>query len=56
MRNTDAGSVEAHLEGDVPAVEALLVWLAVGPSAVRVTGVGEAPEDLIEASTFEIAY
>ena len=56
VRNTDAGSVEAHLEWDAAAVEVLLAWLAVGPNSARVTGVDEAPADVTEAAIFEIAY
>jgi len=39
VRNLPDGRVEALVEGEAPAVEAMLAWLARGPSAARVTGV-----------------
>jgi acylphosphatase len=38
VRNLADGRVEAWLEGDGPAVEAMLEWLARGPAAARVEG------------------
>ncbi len=39
VRNRDDGAVEALLEGDRIAVEALLRWMRVGPPRALVTGV-----------------
>jgi acylphosphatase len=38
VANLEDGRVEAWLEGEAAAVEAMLAWLARGPSAARVTG------------------
>ena len=54
VRNLPDGAVEAWLEGEVPAVEALVTWLRRGPPAARVAGielVPRAPEGLFD---FEI--
>ena len=37
VRNLDGGDVEAWLEGDVRAVEALIGWMRRGPARARVT-------------------
>jgi acylphosphatase len=39
IRNNPDGSVEAGLEGDAAAVDALIAWMRVGPPRARVTGV-----------------
>jgi acylphosphatase len=39
VANLPDGRVEAWLEGDERALEAMLTWLARGPSAARVTHV-----------------
>ena len=36
VRNVDDGTVEAHLEGDPEAVEAVLAFVARGPEHARV--------------------
>jgi acylphosphatase len=36
VRNLDDGRVEAHVEGEQVAVEAMLRWLASGPPSARV--------------------
>jgi len=54
VRNTATGSVEAHLEGEGEAVDALLEWLAVGPAAAHVTRLDEVPTDPIQAEEFQV--
>jgi acylphosphatase len=39
VRNRDDGTVEAVLEGDADAVEAVLAWMAEGPPQAVVVGV-----------------
>lgn len=39
VANLPDGRVEAWLEGEVAAVEAMLLWLRRGPTAARVTNV-----------------
>ena len=39
VRNRRDGAVEALLQGEADAVEALIRWARVGPPAARVTGV-----------------
>jgi acylphosphatase len=55
VRNLPGGSVEAHIQGDEPAVDALVAWLGEGPigSTVRRCVVHPA---LVEAelTSFEI--
>lgn len=49
VENRDDGTVEAVVEGEEPAVEAMLAWLRHGPRTARVTGVDvqdEQPEGL----------
>jgi len=38
VRNTDHDTVEAELEGDDDAVEAMVAWCREGPPRARVTG------------------
>jgi acylphosphatase len=39
VRNTDEGTVEAHLEGDEDAVGSVIRWASSGPRQADVTGV-----------------
>jgi acylphosphatase len=39
VRNRRDGSVEAHVQGEMPAVDAVIVWCRQGPPAARVTAV-----------------
>ena len=55
IRNMPDGSVEAHIQGDSGAVEALLDWLSSGPPAARVIGVQQAQTGLIIAESFQVA-
>lgn len=43
VRNRDDGSVEALLDGDAEAVEAMLARMREGPSAARVDTLDSAP-------------
>ena len=53
VRNRRDGSVEAEVDGDAAAVEAMVVWARKGPPASRVDGV--AVEDVIAgADSFSI--
>ncbi|MSR63611.1 MAG: acylphosphatase [Planctomycetes bacterium] len=49
VRNLPDGRVEALLEGEAPAIQAMLAWLERGPTAARVSGlevVERAPDRL----------
>lgn len=49
VENRDDGTVEAVVEGEESAVEAMLAWLRHGPRAAHVTGIDvqdEQPEGL----------
>jgi acylphosphatase len=39
VRNCRDGRVEAHVQGEPPAVEAVVAWCRQGPPAARVTAV-----------------
>lgn len=45
VRNRDDGAVEALLEGDPEALEALVAWCREGPPGAAVEGVEEGPVD-----------
>lgn len=45
VRNLPDGRVEAWIEGEAGAVEAMLAWLRRGPTAARVTGVEAVPRE-----------
>ena len=47
VRNLPDGSVEARLEGDQAAVEALLAWCSAGPERARVDELIVAQEDFL---------
>lgn len=44
VRNLDDGTVEAVLEGEQPAVETVLAWMADGPPGAMVSGLRVADE------------
>jgi len=50
VRNRRDGHVEAHLQGEPPAVEAVIAWCRQGPPAARVTAV-EVTEAACETAT-----
>ncbi len=54
VRNRADGSVEAVLEGEAGAVEAMLAALRSGPSAARVARVESAPAEPGGAADFTI--
>lgn len=39
VRNLSDGSVQAHLQGDVRSVDAMVAWCRVGPSGASVSGI-----------------
>ncbi len=53
-RNLADGRVELHLEGEEPALRAMLDWLASGPSAAQVHAVQERQTPLQGLTGFEI--
>jgi acylphosphatase len=54
VRNLPDGTVEAALEGEEEAVEAMLAWLHRGPDGADVTGVDVRTEDPCGQSGFEV--
>jgi acylphosphatase len=57
VRNLPTGQVEAEIEGDRSAVEALIKTLKIGPRAARVTDIHiEWVEPKGETSEFRIRY
>jgi acylphosphatase len=56
VRNNFDGTVEAELEGDPAAVEALVAWSRHGPSLARVTRVevDRLPPPAAPRSTFDV--
>ncbi|MCU1440067.1 MAG: acylphosphatase [Rhodoglobus sp.] len=54
VRNLPNGSVEVEAEGDEPAVDAMLDWLAHGPPGALVDDVTTEPLDPEGSETFEI--
>ena len=44
VRNLDDGTVEAVLEGEQPAVETMMAWMADGPPGARVAALRVADE------------
>ncbi|HXA48284.1 MAG TPA: acylphosphatase [Burkholderiaceae bacterium] len=47
VRNRRNGSVEACIDGDATAVDALLVWARRGPPAARVTDVAVTESEVV---------
>jgi acylphosphatase len=54
VRNNPDGTVEAALEGDPDAIEAVVSWMRVGPSGALVTGVNIIDEAPLAEQTFRI--
>lgn len=54
VRNRADGSVEACLEGDDEAIEALLAWMGRGPAGATVTSVDAVPAAPGNLRGFEI--
>jgi DNA ligase D-like protein (predicted 3'-phosphoesterase) len=54
VRNTDEGTVAAHVEGPAAAVQALLDWLAKGPPGAQVSGVEVEPTEVEGHEQFAI--
>lgn len=57
VRNTDEGSVEAHIQGEDSAVEKMLSWCRQGPPGARVDTVDieeVSPDE--EFGSFSIRY
>lgn len=54
VRNRADGSVEALVEGEVAAVDALLAWMEHGPSGAAVQALDTSPAEPTGASRFEI--
>lgn len=56
IRNRDDGRVEAHVEGDLEAVDGLITWIREeGPPRARVIGVEVTDADVIGATHFDVA-
>jgi len=54
VRNRDDGAVEAVVEGDEGAVDALVAWARRGPAGAAVTGVDVHEEPAEHLRSFEI--
>jgi acylphosphatase len=55
VRNRRDGTVEGFVQGEAPAVDAVVAWCRRGPPAARVTSV-EAAEAAIDASLEGFAH
>ncbi len=53
VRNSDDGTVHAHLEGPRAALEELLVWCRSGPPRARVDEVSTTDAEVTGSSGFE---
>lgn len=53
VRNLIDGRVEAHLEGEPQAIEALVAWLSKGPPGARVDGLERFDAEPEGADDFE---
>ena len=56
VRNRSDGSVEAHLEGDVDAVERMVALLHNGPVHAEVSSVGVNEAELENLRNFEVRH
>ncbi len=56
VRNEPDGSVAAHVEGDRPAVDAMVEWLHRGPSYAAVRDVAVTEAQPSGATAFDITY
>jgi acylphosphatase len=56
VRNETDGSVRCHVEGDDPAVDAMVEWCSHGPSYASVRHVAAAEARPIGSDAFDIAY
>jgi acylphosphatase len=54
VRNLPDGSVEAWLEGETEAVEAMMAWAEAGPPGSEVSGLAVFEEEPTEPGRFEI--
>jgi acylphosphatase len=54
VRNTDEGTVEAHLEGDEDAVESVVRWANDGPRRADVANVSSEDAEPEGLSGFEV--
>lgn len=54
VRNLRDGTVEAEIEGDPDAVDAMLAWMAEGPPGSRVDTARVAERDTAGGSGFEV--
>lgn len=54
VRNLPDDTVEAALEGEAEAVEAVLSFCRVGPAAATVVGVEVIPEDPLDETSFVV--
>jgi acylphosphatase len=55
VRNRRDGSVEAHVQGDAAAVDAMLAWCRHGPPGARVDAVDVHDAAVEPRSNFDIA-
>lgn len=54
VRNLPDGTVEAHVEGDAEAVEALIAWAHKGPPGARVDGVAVSDAEPESHGSFDV--
>jgi len=54
VRNRPDGSVEALLQGEATAVEAVLAWCRTGPPGARVDAIDVVPTPASQAASFTI--
>ncbi len=54
VRNRPDGRVEAQLEGDQQAVDAMIAWMREGPSAAKVDDVQVEEADPEDARSFDV--